>query len=150
MCTTPEPGKVNRTISETRRPAEVCQPSAAPDPSADQRVDDHADPEAHQDEPGELQALGHGPRGDGCRGVHEHHLEQEECEDSADIAHAIRQEESVTAQDSALGSKLDEPVVQVPGKSPRDPGANEFSAIFPMAGNVVFTPPNWNANPTSQ
>ena len=54
------------------------EPAAAPDPVAVHGIDDHGDKQAVDAEGRELPALGQGAGGDGGRGVHEDHLEEEE------------------------------------------------------------------------
>ncbi len=143
-------GEVHRAVAQPRRAAEVGQPAAAPDPAAHQRVDDHAHPEAHEDEAAELQPLRHGARRDGGRGVHEHHLEEEEGQDAADVAHARCEQEPVAAEDPGL-PEADQPRAQVAAEVAQRGGREAVRRPFaPMAGKVKLTPPNWKAKPTSQ
>ena len=92
-------GEVDVAVAEAEVAAERREPAAAPHPVAEQRVDDHRHEEAEDAERRELPALGHRAGGDRRRGVHEHHLEQEERE-HADVVAVAGQEEALRAEEA--------------------------------------------------
>jgi hypothetical protein len=89
--------EVHVPMAEAEARAEVGEPAPAPHPVAEQGVDEHRHEEAVDEEGRPLPALGHRPRRDRDRGVHEHHLEEEEGED----AHVV----DVAAEEEALGAE---------------------------------------------
>ena len=72
---------------------ELGEPAAAPHPVAVDRIEEHRGEQAPDYERAELPALGHGPRGDGGRGVHEHQLEEEESEHGHVVGSAAQVED---------------------------------------------------------
>ena len=92
-------GKVHRAMTQGKVLAELCEPASAPDPVAVNGIRQHADPEAIDDEMFEVPALGHPASGNGGRGIHEHHLEQKEAENSG-VKHRRIEEKSLQTQQS--------------------------------------------------
>ena len=93
MCTTDEPAKSTWPWPRPKLAPSCDEPAAAPDPVAEDRVDEHRHEEAVDEERRPLPALGHGPGRDGHRRVHEDHLEEEQRED-ADVVDVGAQEEA--------------------------------------------------------
>ena len=91
-------GEVDGAVAEADVAAESAEPAAAPDPVAEDGVDDRSDEECVDDEGRELPALGHRAGRDGRRGVHEDHLEEEEADDD-DVVGTAGQEEARVAED---------------------------------------------------
>ena len=88
----PGAGKIHRAMAQTEVGAQLGEPAAAPDPVAIDGVDEHGNEEAVDAEGQELPALRHGPGGDGGRGVHKDHLEEEQGKDG-DVIGTAGQEE---------------------------------------------------------
>ena len=91
-------GEVDVPVTEAELLAQRGQPAAAPDPVAEQRVDDHRHEEPEDEERRPLPALGHGAGRDRAGGVHEHHLEEEQRE-HADVVGVAAQEEALHAEE---------------------------------------------------
>ena len=91
-------GEVAVAFAEAEVRAEGGEPAAAPGPVGEKRIGERAHHEGRDDEGGELPALGAGAGDDGQRGVHEHHLEQEDHHDADVIGAALRQEDAVLAE----------------------------------------------------
>ena len=84
--------------------AQHGQPASSPDPVSVDRIDDGPDKPA-VDEEGEIfPALGQGTGGNGCRRVHEDHLEEKQGEDR-DIIDGAGKEETLAAKESELLSE---------------------------------------------
>ena len=79
--------------------AELCEPTAAPDPVAEERIDEAADDNAEDKEALEAPALGTRTGDNGCRGVHEDHHEEEE-NDGRSVVAASSQEEARRTEQS--------------------------------------------------
>src|SRR6185369_9087095 len=77
--------KINRPVSQAPVLSSLSEPAAAPDPV---RIDAvrKGDPKPEEAEVLPRPALGHRPRGNRGRGVHEHHHEEKESHD-ADVFH---------------------------------------------------------------
>ncbi len=93
--------KVHCAVTETGNTPQILKPAAAPDPPCNDRVDEHANPQAHSNEAGELKAFCHGTGWDGGSSVHEDHLEQEEGE-NASIRSQTGKKESTATEDAKL------------------------------------------------
>src|SRR5665648_878641 len=89
-------GEVEGAMAQTEVAAQCAQPAATPHPVAVDGVHDGGHEEAVHDEGRELPALGHGARGDGGGGVHEHELKEEEAHDRHIVAAPPEKEALVT------------------------------------------------------
>ena len=91
--------EVHVAVAEPEVGAELREPAAAPDPVRKERIGEHRDEEAVDEERRPLPALGHRAGGDRAGGVHEHHLEQEQRE-HAHVVHVRAQEEALGAEEA--------------------------------------------------
>ena len=131
-------GVVEVPVAQAEVGAEVRQPAAAPDPATVDGVDEGAEQDREEAEADELPALGEGTRGDGRRGVHEHHLEQEEDEDGG-VVGVAREEEALVAEEVERlaeefeGEHLVEDVRAVEGEHGSPAAGHEAEADRPEA-----------------
>src|SRR5207247_2144954 len=84
-------GKVKVTVTKAEINAELRQPAAAPDPVTEQRIHDSPNGTSIEHERGEFPALSRGTGRNCCRGIHEHHLEEEKGERGGVITGALQQ-----------------------------------------------------------
>src|SRR5260221_6378749 len=89
--------------------AELREPATAPDPVAEHRIHHRADEAAVKHKRGEFPTFSRSTSRNGRRGIHEHHLEQEETEKPGIIS-VTREEESMRAEQAEWLAK------QVDGK----------------------------------
>ena len=75
-------GKIHVPVTQAEVGAELRQPSATPNPVGEYRIHQHRHEETENHEGGKLPPLRHRARWDGCGRIHEHHLKQEEREDT--------------------------------------------------------------------
>ena len=87
------------------------QPAAAPGPVRVNGIDDGAHEHAEHGERGKFPALRQGPGGDGGRGVHEDHLEQEVGEDRRGVGDAREEEPGPPEQPPVLAPERERDLV---------------------------------------
>ena len=98
-CTTVEPAKSHVAVAEPMRRAQLRQPAAAPDPAAEDRIENRAHEELAEQERAEGDALADRADDDVAGRLHEHDLEQRERVDAGVVAGAA-QEESLAAEEA--------------------------------------------------
>src|SRR4051812_17901463 len=84
-------------MAETEVRTKLRQPAGAPHPVGEDWIHEHRHEKAEDNERGELPALGHRASGDRARGIHEHHLEEEQREHS-DVVAVAAEEKSFEAE----------------------------------------------------
>src|SRR5205823_1911730 len=105
-------GVIDRAVTEAGPVAELREPAAAPDPAAEDRVDERADTEAEKAEALPAPALGARAGDDRRRRVHEDHHE-EEPDDDRGVTAVAGEEEPGRAEDAPA-------VVAVDGRTDRE------------------------------
>src|SRR5260370_20785219 len=86
---------------------EFRQPAIAPNPVAENRIHDCADAGAVDHEGREFPTFGRSASRDGCSGVHEDHLEQEERKGRRVIARSLEHETFSTQQANAFAASVE-------------------------------------------
>lgn len=94
--------EVDGAVAEVERLAEVREPTAAPHPHAEDRVDDRRHRDLGEDERGEGDAFGDRADEDVAGRLHEDDLEQEERHHADVVRAACLQEEAVRADDAGV------------------------------------------------
>ena len=93
------PGEIDMTVTQAEVNAELREPSAAPDPVAVQRVEEHRHENSVDEECFELPSLRHRAGRNGGGGVHENQREQKHAE-AGGIAADVEQRELAEAEDA--------------------------------------------------
>src|SRR5207244_9284730 len=94
-------GEIHMPVSKTEILSQRGQPASSPNPVSEEGINDRSDQEAIDHERGVFPPFRHCARWDCRSGIHENHLEQEQCED-AYVVRASRKEESRAAEESEV------------------------------------------------
>ncbi len=89
-------GEVRIAVAEAEIHTQHSQPAAAPDPVTEHGIHDGPNRRSVKAEGRPFPAFRHGARGNGSRGIHKHHLEQEKGENPNVISGACQEVPSVT------------------------------------------------------
>src|SRR5258708_1035041 len=91
--------------------AQCGEPAAAPDPVAEDGVDEHGNEQAEDEEGLEGPSFRHAAGGDGSRRIHEHHLEEEERKNAYVIDLAVEEKAYCTQQLEIVSEHMNGPFV---------------------------------------
>src|SRR5256885_5355004 len=94
-------------VAESKVLAQHRQPAAAPHPVSEEGIDDRSYKQTVNDECGILPAFGHRACRNRCGGVHEHHLEEEQCKNGYVIGRAREEEACAAEETEALPKEID-------------------------------------------